>query len=462
MKYPGKTEILRIEKEHSWHPFTQMKDYANSNPLVITEANGLILIDADGNEYYDTVSSWWTNILGHRRPEITAAVQEQAGKLEHVLYAGITHPGAAAVMAELTSLLDPTLCRCFFSDDGSTAVEVALKMAFQHWHNLGRTAKKRFAMLKNAYHGDTLGAVSVGGVDLFHKIYKPLLFETLQASTPDCRSCPHRKSQFTLDARDTGCSIECFASMEQILKEHHQELAAVIVEPLILAAGGLLVYPPEYLNRLFKLAKELDILVIFDEVATGFGRTGTLFAYQQTKGIPDLICFSKGLTGGYLPMAMTVATENIFQSFYSSDRNKTFFHGHSYTANPLCCAASAATLKLLRQENLPESNLANCRLFQTEIMKFADLRGVSDIRYLGWIGCIDLCGPDRDGTKPLSIIHMQEIYRRGQQAGLILRPLGNSIYWWLPLVTTSEAVKEIMQRSYEVVKDVLHEAYNNN
>jgi len=457
--YPGKAEILAVEKKHSWHPFTQMKDFAEGEPLVIVSAKGIKLKDADGKEYFDTVSSWWTNILGHGRAEITQSVKDQLDQLEHVLYAGITHPPAAAVMQELAKMLDPKLSRFFFSDDGSTAVEVALKMAFQHYQNQGKSEKCRFAMLNNAYHGDTLGAVSVGGVDLFHKIYKPLLFETLQAATPDCSSCPHRKSEYTLDARSTGCQIECFSSMEKILREHRHELAAVIVEPLILAAGGLLVYPPAYLNKLFAVTKELNILVIFDEVATGFGRTGTMFAYQQTTGVPDLICFSKGLTGGYLPMAMTVATEEIFHSFYDSDRKKTFFHGHSYTANPLSCAASAATLQVLQKENLPYAAQDNIAFFQQELTNFAKIRGVNDIRYLGWIGCVDLCGPDRNGTKPLSIVHMQEIYRAGLEAGLILRPLGNAIYWWLPLVTTKAEIAEIMHKSFTVINSIMQRVY---
>jgi adenosylmethionine-8-amino-7-oxononanoate aminotransferase len=417
--YPKK-QTLAVDRKHIWHPYTQMKDYAGRDPLVIVKGKGVKLYDADGNSYYDTISSWWCNVHGHGQPKINRGIQKQLQQLEHVLFAGITHPAAAELVSRLQDFLHPLLCRFFFSDNGSTSVEVALKMAFQYWQNQGNRTK-------------------------------PLRFKSLQARSPNCRSCTHRKTEFTFTAQNPGCQLECFSSMEKILRQEKDRLAAVIVEPLMQGAGGISFYPAQYLKQLRALTSQLNILLIFDEVATGFGRTGSMFAFQQAKVVPDFICLSKGLTAGYLPLALTVTREKIYQAFYSDDTSaKTFFHGHTYTANPLACAAGIENLKLFKQKKLPASQAAVMRHFHGKLRAFKDLDFIGDIRYLGFIGAVDIVRSRKTKTlfAPESRIGFQ-IYVQALKNGLLLRPLGDTIYWFLPLVVTRKDIDIIMTKSRE-------------
>ena len=451
-----KKKILEIDRRHIWHPFTQMKDYEDRDPPVIVKAKGLMLETIEGKLLYDTISSWWTNIHGHLHPALNEALRRQLELLDHVNFSGFTHPYAVEVVERLRAFLPPSLTRFFFSDNGSTAVEVALKMAFQFWQNRGFEKKTRFVCLENAYHGDTIGAVSVGGVDLFFKLYKPLTFETFRAPSPYCYRCEEGPT-FTLSATHK-CQLTCLRGLEEILARHAREICAVIVEPRLQAAGGMLVYPAEYLKGLRRLCDTHGVLLIFDEVATGFGRTGTMFALEQAGVVPDIICLAKGLTGGYLPLALTVATEEIYAAFYADYlEGKTFYHGHSFTANPLCCAVAAASLKLFAEERPLERSKPAREYFHRRLQElFSGEDYVGDIRYVGYVGAIELVA-EREKKTPFPQEKRLgfQIYMRSLEEGLVLRPLGDVIYWFLPLCITEEDVEEILSRSQRVIAEII-------
>ncbi len=454
-----KKKILEIDRRHIWHPFTQMKDYEDRDPPVIVAARGTKLYSIEGQEFYDTISSWWTNTHGHLHPQLVKALKDQLDRLDHVNFSGFTHPYAAEVVERLRGFLPSKLIRFFFSDNGSTAVEVGLKMAFQFWQNRGFSRKTRFVCLENAYHGDTLGAVSVGGVDLFFKLYKPLTFKTYRAPAPYCYRCPeNRGSTFTFSAENISCNFRCLKGLKSILKEHHEEIAALIVEPRLLAAGGMIVYPAEYLRGLVEQARRYGVLVIFDEVATGFGRTGRMFALESAGVVPDILCLAKGLTGGMLPLALTVTTEEVFQAFYADYlEGKTFYHGHSFTAHPLGCAVAAANLKLFAEEKPLEKGRAVQEFFHQRLEEiFSDRPYVGDIRYLGYVGALELVADRRtkEPFPPEKRVGFQ-VYMASLKAGLVLRPLGDVIYWFLPLCVTKEEVDEILSRSREVLDGIL-------
>ena len=452
-----KKKTLEVDKKHIWHPFTQMKDFENKDHKVIVSGEGVKLTDADGNELYDTISSWWTNTLGHCNKRIVEAAKRQLDTLEHVNFSGFTHPYAAEFIDKLSGMIHPSISRYFFSDDGSTAVEVALKMSFQYWQNKGEKEKTRFIMLDNAYHGDTIGAVSLGGVELYHQLYKPLMFNAIKVDSPNCSCCPYRQSEFTYDGEDCNCELQCFEKMEETLIEYADETVAVVVEPLIQGAGGMFTYPAKYLNKLREAADRHNVLLIFDEVATGFGRTGTLFAYEQTEIVPDIICLSKGITGGFLPLAITAATEEIYNAFYDDYFSyKTFFHGHSYTGNPLACAIGAENLTILKDENLPYSNLEVMKHFQKKLREMEKYDFIGDIRYKGFIGALDIVRSRKDDIAfdPEERIGNQ-IYEHSLNNGLVLRPLGDMIYFFLPLIVTEDDIDEIFARTEKVLTEII-------
>ena len=344
MTYDRET-LARWDREHLWHPFTQMQGFREEELLIITQGQGNYLFDLEGNRYLDGVSSLWANLHGHRRPELDRAVTEQLGQVAHSTLLGLAHPPAIVLARRLAQIAPAGLTKVFFSDDGSTAVEVALKLAFQYWQNRGRPEKRRFLKLSNSYHGDTLGSVSVGGIPLFHQVYHSLLFDTLEAPSPYCYRCPHRGD----------CREQCLAVLEEQVAVHHGELAAVILEPVMQGAAGMLPQPPGYLAKVREVTRKHDVLLIADEVAVGFGRTGRMFACEHEQVSPDLMCLAKGLTGGYLPLAATLATDEIYDAFLGEFAEfKTFFHGHTYTGNPLAAAAGLANLDIFAQDRVIE------------------------------------------------------------------------------------------------------------
>ncbi|MDD5427918.1 MAG: adenosylmethionine--8-amino-7-oxononanoate transaminase [Candidatus Omnitrophica bacterium] len=440
---------LEKDLKYNWHPYTQMKDCGNFPPIMIEKAKGIKLYDNKDNFYYDTISSWWCNVHGHNHPKITAAITKQLKMLDHVLFAGFTHKNAITLAERLVSIAPKDLTRVFFSDNGSTAAETALKISFQYWHNTGRTGKTKFLSLDAGYHGDTVGAMSVGGLNLFNKIFSPLFFRTYKAPSPYCYRCPMGKKR-------ANCALECVKPMENILKEHSNEISAVILEPLVMAAGGMIIYPKEYLAKAAKLAKKYDVHLILDEVATGFGRTGRMFACEHAGVTPDFMCLSKGITSGTLPLGVTMTTEKIYKAFYADHKEKkTFYHGHTYTANPIVCAAALASLDIFEEEKTLNKVKKMSKLLRAGLERFRDLAIVGDVRSIGMIGAIELV-KDKKAKEPFSFEERVgfKIYKEGLKKNLILRPLGNIVYLFLPLSVGKKELQYILSNTYQIIASV--------
>ncbi len=436
--------------KYVWHPFTQMKDYGKDDPLIIDRGKGIYIWDLKGNKYIDGISSWWVNTLGHSNERLNDAIKLQLDKIEHVLLAGCSHIPAIELAERLIKMMNTSFTRVFYSDNGSTAVEVALKMAYQYWVHKDYPDKNKFIALKNSYHGDTLGAVSVGGVDLYHKIYKPLLFDIFQADSPYCYRCP-------CDKQKDSCNFECLNSVEKILEENADKVAGIIIEPLVQGAGGMIIYDKEYIIRLKKICEKHNILLIDDEVAMGFGRTGKMFAYEHTGITPDIICLAKGITAGYLPLAVTVVGEEIYQAFYDDyETLKTFFHGHSFTGNPLAASVAVENFKILEEENIIDSIQPKIKKLKSELQKFEELKNVGDIRHIGMIGAIELV-KDRHTKEgfPFERKLSLQIHKEGLKRGALIRPLGNMLYFMPPYVITEEEITKLTDIAFESVKAVL-------
>lgn len=412
-----------------WHPCTQMKDHERLPMIPIARGSGVWLYDFDGRRYLDGISSWWVNLFGHANPRINAALREQLDRLEHVMLAGFTHEPVLELSEALVRILPAGLTRCFYADNGSSAVEVAVKMSFHYWQNRGRPRKRRFITLSNSYHGETLGALAVGDVELYKKVYRPLLMDVITVPSPDCH------------LREPGTDWEAhsrrmFAAMEQALAEHADEVAAVIVEPLVQCAGSMRMYHPVYLSLLREACNRHGVLLIADEIAVGFGRSGTMFACEQAGIRPDFICLSKGLTGGYLPLSAVVTTEPVYQAFYDDyGRLNAFLHSHSYTGNPLACAAALATLAIFADDDVIERNRALARRMTEATAGLADHPHVAEVRQTGMILAIETVKDRKSGER----YDWRE--RRGLRAyeyalsqGALLRPIGNVIYLMPPYV----------------------------
>jgi len=423
---------------HLWHPFTQ--EGADPAPLRIRRAEGVYLETDDGGQILDAISSWWVNLHGHAHPAIAAAIAEQAKRLEHVLFAGFSHEPAEELAWRLGKIVPPALQHIFFSDDGSTAVEVALKMAVQFWRNIGRPEKCRIVALEHAYHGDTVGAMSVSDDSAFTDAFGALRLPILRAHSAYCARCPVGRERAT-------CHIECLESLERLLNERGQEIAAVIVEPLLQGAGGMIVHPEEFLSGIRRLTGEHEVLLIADEVLTGFGRTGRMFACDRAGVVPDLLCVAKGLTGGFLPLAATLATDRVYDAFAGPDRSRTFFHGHSYSANPIACAAANANLKIFETEPVFERIAAIEKTHAARLAGFAKHPAVRDVRQIGTVAAIELDVPDAGYLSSLRPL----LYNFYLNRGVLLRPLGNVIYLLPPYVITSSQ----LNFAYEVIQDSL-------
>lgn len=438
----ARTQTLQEDdRRYLWHPFTQQRDWVKTAPLIIEKGHGVYLEDTEGRRYLDGVSSIWVNLHGHRKRSLDRALTAQLTQIAHSTLLGLSNVPAIELARRLIRLAPPGLTRVFYSDNGSTAVEVALKMAYQYWQLRGGRfrSKRSFLHLGQAYHGDTLGAVSVGGVPLFHARFKPLLFPTFEAHAPYCYRCP-------LDLTFPECKLACTNAVEDILKRHHDKIAALIVEPMLLAAGGMITMPPGYLTRLWKLCARHRVLLIADEVATGFGRTGRMFACEHEGVRPDLMAVSKGLTGGYLPLAATLATERIYRAFLGRyEEFKAFFHGHSYTGNPLGCAVALANLDVFDQERTLERLKPKIAMLRRLLIPLRDHPHVGDIRQLGFIAGIELVR-DRRTKEPYPLEDRigMKVAEEARRLGLLIRPLGNVLVLIPPLSTNLRELRTMV------------------
>jgi adenosylmethionine-8-amino-7-oxononanoate aminotransferase len=411
-------DLARLDREHVWHPFTQQQGWVEEEPLMVERGEGSFLIDGDGRRYLDGVSSLWCNVHGHRHPAIDRAVHEQVDRISHSTMLGLAHPGATELAGRLVEIAPPGLSRVFYSDSGSTAAEIALKMAFQYQRQRGPEHARRtsFVRLRDAYHGDTIGSVSVGGIDLFHAAYGPLLFETHAAEPGDA------------------------ASLARILATHEEEVAAVIVEPLVQGAAGVLVHPPGYLRAVRQLCDHHGVLLICDEVATGFGRTGTMFACEQERVSPDLMCLAKGITGGYLPLAATLTTEEIYEGFLGAPaEQRTFFHGHTYTGNPLACAAALANLDVFESERTILHLQPKIRLLGELLAEIAAMPEVEEVRGRGFMVGIDL------GEHDPSLRMGHRVTLEARKRGAIVRPLGDTVVLVPPLSIAKGDLRRLLE-----------------
>ncbi|TCV94010.1 adenosylmethionine-8-amino-7-oxononanoate aminotransferase [Luteibacter rhizovicinus] len=418
-----------------WHPCTQMHDHETLPMVPVVRGEGVWLVDADGRRYLDAVSSWWTNLFGHSHPRIAHAVKAQLDTLEHVIFAGFTHEPAIELAEELVRITPPGLERVFLADNGSAAIEVALKMSFHYWLNRGHGEKTRFIALTGSYHGETLGALSVSDVALYRKTYAPLLLTPELAPSPDAYEGEPGET-----AADTA--RRRLLDMRVLLERHAHETCAVIVEPLVQCAGGMRMYDATYLTGLRALCNEFDVHLIADEIAVGFGRTGTMFACEQAGISPDFMCLSKGLTGGFLPLSAVVTTQDVYQAFYAEYASgKAFLHSHSYTGNPLACRAAVATLSLFRDEPVLERNRQLAAHMATRIAPLRDHPNVADVRQTGMIAAVELVA-DKRTRRPFAAEERRglRVYRHGLENGALLRPLGNIVYFMPPYVITEAEI----------------------
>jgi len=416
-----------------------MQDWLREEPLIIERGRGCYLIDTRGRAYLDGVASLWCNLHGHRKPAIDRAIKAQLDRLAHSTLLGLANVPSIELARRLVRLSPRGLNKVFYSDDGSTAMEIALKMAFQYWQHRGKKTKRTFLSLDHAYHGDTIGAVSAGGIETFHLAFGPLLFETFRAPSPYCYRCP-------LGKKRSACRTACLKAMASILRRHHREIAAVVVEPLVQGAGGIIVAPKGYLRGVRRLCDQYHVLLICDEVAVGFGRTGKMFACEHERVRPDLMTVAKGITGGYLPLAATLTTDAIYEAFLADyAEQKTFFHGHTYTGNPLSCAAALANLDIFRRERTLQKLQPKIRELTTLLRPIRRRKHVGDVRQCGFIAGIELVR-DRRSRKPYDWKERlgARVCRKARDRNVIIRPLGNVIVVMPPLAMTIPQLRKLL------------------
>jgi len=415
-------DLVSADRAHLWHPFTQQRGWCAEEPVMVESAEGVELVDTDGRRYIDGVSSLWCNVHGHRHPRIDAAVRDQLDRVAHSTMLGLSHPPAVELARRLVEIAPAPLTRVFYSDSGSTAAEIALKMAYQYWQQVGEHERRTFVCLRDAYHGDTVGSVSVGGIDLFHSLYRPLLFDTVKADPGD------------------------LAQMERLLAEQEGRVAAVMMEPLVQGAAGILVHPDGYLRGVRELCDRFGVLLILDEVATGFGRTGRMFACEHEDVAPDLLCLAKGLTGGYLPLAATLTTERVYNGFLGEFEDfRTFFHGHTYTGNPLACAAALATLDVFEEERTIERLAPKIDLLGRLLGAVEDHPAVTEVRRRGLMTGIELGGH----APELRMGHRVTLEAR--RRGAIVRPLGDVVVLMPPLSITEAELTRLVAITAEAI-----------
>ncbi len=439
--------LPQLDKKYLWHPFTPMKLWLQNDPLVIERGKGSCLYDVDGNRYLDGVSSLWCNVHGHCHPTVDDAIRQQLDKIAHSTLLGLASEQSVILAEQLAAVTPTGLDRIFYSDSGATAVEIAVKIAFQYWRNCGIKNRQTFISLKQSYHGDTMGSVSVGGIDLFHRIFGKLTFDSIFSDSPH----PYR-----FDGNAEQCRDHCLKQMENILQQQAESVAAIIVEPLVQGASGIIVHPDGFLKGVARLAEKYDVLLITDEVATGFGKTQTMFACQQENVIPDILCCAKGITAGYLPLAATVVSENIFDAFLSEPwEMTTFYHGHTYTGNALACAAALANLKVFRDENTLENLQPKIKLIDDYLKQFAQLDFVGDVRHRGVMTGIEIVKDKQ--TKDNFDYKLRlgaKICRQIRDRGVILRPIGDVIIIMPPLSISMDELTELLETVQSALKNI--------
>ena len=421
-----------LNRSHAavWHPCTQMKQHERLPLIPISHGQGVWLYDMEGKRYLDAISSWWVNLFGHANPRINAALKDQLEKLEQVMLAGFTHQPVIELSERLAQLAPGNLGHCFYASDGASAIEIALKMSFHFWRNSGQPNKTGFVSVANGYHGETLGALSVTDVALFKDTYAPLLCQSYQTPSPDARLVEPGESA-------EAYALRCADALAHYLAQHHATIAALIVEPLVQCAGGMAIHHPVYLQRARKLCDQFDVHLIADEIAVGFGRTGTMFACEQAAIAPDFLCLSEGLTGGYLPLSVVMTRDTIYQAFYHDETARGFLHSHSYTGNPLACRAALATLDIFAQDDVINSNRAKAAQFTQAMQPLRDHPRVRHFRHLGMIWAFDVGG---GGTN-----FGEDFYQAALQRGLLLRPLGNTVYFMPPYVMEMQEMALLIQ-----------------
>jgi lysine--8-amino-7-oxononanoate aminotransferase len=440
-------ELIGKSKKHLWLPFTQMKDY-DENPLIIESGKGIKVKDIDGKEYYDGFSSVWLNVHGHRKKELDDAITKQLGKIAHSTLLGMTNVPATELAEKLIEISPENLTRVFYSDSGAEAMEIALKMAFQYWKNTGKPEKQKFISMNNGYHGDTIGAVSIGSIALYHQVYGPLMFESFKAPIPYV---------YRFEGGDPAqCRDECLDTLEQLLIENHQEIAALTIESIVQGAGGIIMMPEGFLTGVRELCTKHSVLLIVDEVATGFGRTGKMFACEHESVQPDIMAVGKGITGGYLPIAATLTTEEIYMAFYDDyHKLKTLFHGHSYTGNQLGCAVALENLRLFESEKIVEQVANNSEDLHLLLNELQSLPHVGDIRQLGFMCGIELVqSKETKESFPAETRVGYQVTLKMRELGMLTRPLGDVIVFMPPLVSTREDLRAMVMIMKEAISEV--------
>lgn len=431
----AKKNINSADKKHLWHPYTDIDASEAAGFPVIKKGKGSYFYDSDGKKYLDGIASWWCVNLGHGRKELISAINTQAKKLQHVILGGLTHESAALLSEKLAQIAPAGLTRSFFCGDGASAVEASMRMALQYWTNKGVKNRTKLISLKDGYHGDTLGAVGVGYIEKFHKPIKAALAKNYTADSPHCAKCIYKKTP-------DECSAECFASMEKIAKAHYKQTAAVIIEPLCQGAAGVRIYSSLYLKKLRKLCDELGLLLIADEIAVGFARTGSMFACEKAGISPDIMTLGKGMTAGYLPMSAVMAKEKIYDAFR---RGKTFYYGHTFSGNPITAAAAVAALGVYEKEKIPKSLAQSITLMKQEMNETAELFSGAYHDSLGMISMIEI-PENEDGSR-----RADKAAQAARSMGLFIRPLGNVLYLWPPLTSS----KKELNAMFEILRDAI-------
>lgn len=429
------SKYREMDRAHVWHPYTKRSAVEKDSFPVIVRGKGVYLYDSEGRRYLDAISSWWACNLGHGHPRIVAAIVRQARELQHSILGNLSHPRAVELAARLAGLFPSPGRRILFAGDGASAVEAALKIALQYWSNTGHRERNKFASLREGYHGDTLGAVSVGRIESFHKAFDPVLFPVYRAESPCCGTC-------ACGLKPETCALECLGSMRRIIEEHANELAAVIVEPLCQCAGGMRIYSPRYPSKLSELCAERGILLIADEIAVGMGRTGKMFAFEHAGIDPDIVCLGKGLSAGYLPISATVVKKRIYETFADTPQDRTFCHGHTFAGNPIAAAAALETLCVYEEEGIVQGSADTGRVLERELSDMRNLPIVADVRCLGMIGAVELKNTS-DGTPGSEAA--QRIRQALLDVNILVRPLGNVVYLMPPLVTPEDTLVDAVK-----------------